>query len=249
MKTKIGCVLILLLTTIWILTNISLATKEATIYLESNKEIVQVGDEIEITVNLKDNTTSSFELIFYYDNEKWDYVSNIDNTNVKNNRILYVWYDVTGGKSAKSGEIVKFKFKAKAKGISTFNVTGEFYSDVGQLMKTNFEEIQVQIGKENINLQRQNEEGTSNQTNNAYLQVLRLDVAGLTPSFNKDIYEYYLTVQNNISNVDVLAFAENQNSIVDITGNTGLKEGLNTVKIKVTSEDKKNTKTYTIRCD
>lgn len=247
MKIKIllGFILILILICIW--TSASFAIETATVYLESNNDVVEIGNEVEITVNLKEISTSAFNLTIYFDNAKWEYVSKMGNTNVVSNRILYVWYDATGGRESKSGELVKFKFKAKAEGVSTFSINGEFYSQSGQLIKTSFEEKQVKVGKEKVKIQTQNEEGTSLQTNNAYLQALRLDIAGLSPSFDKDTYEYNLTVKNNVETIDVLAISENPKATINISGNTNLKEGKNNIKIKVTSEDKKKTKTYTIR--
>lgn len=109
-----------------------------------------------------------------------------------------------------------------------------------------FEEIQVQIGKESENLQPQ-EEGTNTQDENAYLQVLRLNKEGMVPSFEKDIYEYYLTVPDSVKEIEVVAISENPNANVDITGNTKLKEGLNTIKIQITSENGKVKRDYKIQ--
>lgn len=224
------------------------ATETGTVYLDSNYDVVEKGDEIEITVNLKDSETAAFNLFLYFDETKWEYVSEIDNTNVDNNRVLFVWYDVNGGESAKQGELVKFKFKAKENGLSTFNIEGEFYNASGQLIKTDFKEKQVQIGKKSVSLisQHEEEKGINEQVSNANLQALRLDIEGLSPSFNKDTYEYYLTVSNNIKTIDVLVVSENPNATIDVIGNTDLKEGLNTIKVKVTSEDKNETKIYSI---
>lgn len=224
------------------------ATQTGTVYLESSQNTVEKGDEVEITVNLSDNGVAAFDFSLYFDETKWEYVSDIENTNVDNNRILYVWYDETGGKSPKQGELAKFKFKAKNNGLSTFSIYGEFYNTSGQLIEMNFEEAQVEIGKENTALQLQSEEeqGTNSQAGNSYLQALRLDIEGMSPTFDKDTYEYYITVSTKVKEVDVLAVSENPNATINITGNTNLKEGLNSIKVQVTSEDKANEKTYNI---
>lgn len=247
MKEKIITIVILILFFCGACT-ICYATETGTVYLESNYDVVDTGDEVEITVNLKNCETVAFNLFLYFDETKWEYVSEIDNTNVDNNRVLFVWYDVNGGTSAKQGKLVKFKFKAKEKGLSTFNIEGEFYNASGQLIKTDFREKQVQIGKESVSLlsQYEEEKGSDSQASNANLQALRLDIEGLSPSFDKDTYEYYLTVSNNVKVIDVLAVSENPNAKIDITGNTNLKEGLNIIKVKVTSEDKNEEKIYSI---
>ena len=91
----------------------SFATENGIVYLESNQDVVEKGDEIEVTVNLKDVTTAACDFSLYFDEDKWEYVSKIENANVDKNRILFVWYDTNGGRSAKQGELAKFKFKAK----------------------------------------------------------------------------------------------------------------------------------------
>ena len=107
--------------------------------------------------------------------------------------------------------------------------------------------MQVQIGKEKDVFENQeNEGGTNTDKDNAKLQTLRLGIEGITPEFEKEVYEYYLTVTNDVKDIDVLAISQNSNAIIEITGNKNLKEGLNTIKIDVTSENKKQKKSYVI---
>ena len=244
-KVIITTMLIILICSIG---TICCATQTGTVYLESNQDTVEKGDEIEVTVNLRDNETAAFDFSLYFDETKWEYVSDVENTNVENNRIIHVWYDETGGKSPRQGQLAKFKFKAKDNGLSTFSIDGEFYNASGQLIETNFEEVQVKVGKENTVLQIQSEEeqGTNSQAGNSYLQALRLDVEGINPTFDKDTYEYYITVPTDVKEIEVLAVSENPNASINISGNTGLKEGLNTIKVSVTSEDGKSEKVYNI---
>lgn len=228
---------------------ISLATKNGIVYLESNQDVVEKGDEIEVIVNLKNVTTAACDFSLYFDEDKWEYVSKIENANVDKNRILFVWYDTNGGKSAKQGEIAKFKFKAKENGLSTFSIEGNFYNSVGQKLEVDFQEKQVQVGKEESVFGEQGEEekGDNEQKGNANLQALRLDIAGMSPAFDKDVTEYYITVPNEVKDIEVLAVSSNPKATVEITGNSKLKEGLNTIKVQVTSEDKREKKTYTIQ--
>lgn len=234
MKKKIITLLIIIFMLIGIC-NRHYALETAIVYVESNKNTVEIGEEIEITLNLKNNKTAAFDFFLYYDNTKWEYLSTIDNTNVKDNYIIYVWHDKEGGKSSKQGELIKFKFRAKKEGTSIFNVNGNFYNSLGQQIQTSFEEKQVQIRKP-----------LSNQKNSGNLQTLRLNIEGITPEFNANTYEYYITVANTVKNIEVLALSEDTNAIVNITGNTNLKEGLNIIKIQVIPENKKEEKIYTI---
>lgn len=248
MKSKI-VILFDVIFIIFAMSTTSFAAESGTVYLESNQDVVETGEEIEVTVNLKDVTTAACDFSLYFDEDKWEYVYKIENANVDKNRILFVWYDTNGGRNAKQGEIAKFKFKAKENGLSTFSIEGDFYNSVGQKLEVDFQEKQVQVGKEESVFGEQGEEekGDNEQKENASLQALRLDIAGMSPAFDKSVTEYYLTVPNEVRNIEVLAVSSNPKATIEITGNTKLKEGLNTIKVQVTSEDKKEKKTYTIQ--
>ena len=248
MKKKIIAVLFIF---IIIVTSfkISNATTIGKVYIESNTNMVQKGEEIEITINIENVKTAAYNYSLYFDELKFEYISNIENTNVKENRIISVWYDTKGGKEAKQGELAKFKFKAKEDGIATFIVQGEFYNEKGQQIETEFIEKQITIGEQESTFQIQSEEekGDNKETTNANLQSLRLDIEGITPQFNEQNYEYYLTIPNDITDIDVLAISKNPNASVEISGNKGLKQGLNTITISVTSEDKTKRNEYKIQ--
>ena len=127
MNKKIICFIIILLL-FGSLYTISNAVETGTVYLTSNKNKIEKGDEIEIAVNLKNSATAAFDFSLYFDTSKFEYISKLDNTNVVDNRVIFVWYDNTGGEKAKQGEIAKLKFKAKEDGLATFSVEGEFYN-------------------------------------------------------------------------------------------------------------------------
>lgn len=133
-----------------------------------------------------------------------------------------------GGSGAKQGELGKVIFKAKEKGLANFVIDGEFFTEKGQLIQTNFENLQLQIGKEvtKLEMQKKEERGDNTQSNNAYLQQFRIDIEGMVPSFEKDIYKYDLTVPNEINDIEVLAIPENPNAQLEVTGNTRFKTRL-----------------------
>ena len=153
-----------------------------------------------------------------------------------------------GGEGAKEGNIAVFKFRAREKGLTTFSMDGEFFDENRQLLEADFKETQVTIGKDKSNLQEleqkepTNKEVTTLENSNSNLQVLRLDVEGMVPQFDKELQDYYLNIPNTIQNLEVLAISENYNAMVEITGNTDLKDGLNDIIIEVTSADKSQSK-------
>lgn len=223
------------------------STNKGMVYLSTNKEIIQKEEEIEISLFLENAETVALTAYFTYDESKLEFISGPENINVKQNQIIFVWYDDKGGENPKGGELAKLKFKAKEEGLATIHVSGEFYNKEAKLIKTNTNDIQIQIGKEDRTPEiAENEIGNNLQTNNAKLKTLRLDKEGLTPDFNKDIIEYYLTVPSSENNIEILALSENPNATIEITGNTNLKNGLNVIKALIISEDKSQQNTYTI---
>ncbi len=91
-----------------------------------------------------------------------------------------------------------------------------------------------------------NSEMANLEDSNSNLQVLRLEVEGMVPQFDKDIQEYYLNLPSTIQNLEVLAISQNPDATVEIIGNTNLQDGLNDITIQVTSKDKSQSKCYRI---
>ena len=87
---------------------------------------------------------------------------------------------------------------------------------------------------------------TTNTSTNANLKSLHINVEGMTPPFNKNTTNYYITIPNTISSISVTAEPEDQNAKVNISGNTNLNQGDNKIAITVTATDNKTKKTYTI---
>ena len=80
--------------------------------------------------------------------------------------------------------------------------------------------------------------------NSLNLEVLRTNYESIIPDFNKNIFQYYLVVDETVEDINITAIAENKKAEVIITGNKNLKMGLNIIKITVSlNGDSKN---YTI---
>ena len=65
----------------------------------------------------------------------------------------------------------------------------------------------------------------------------------LSPDFNRNTLSYALTTEN-VSKLDIDALANYEDAIIEITGNSGLKNGKNTITINVKKDDE--IKTYLI---
>lgn len=79
------------------------------------------------------------------------------------------------------------------------------------------------------------------------LSSLKINGYTLSPKFSSNVYEYKINVLDpNITKLDVSAIANFENAKVEVTGNTNLVKGENTITITVTSEDGKEKVVYQI---
>lgn len=69
------------------------------------------------------------------------------------------------------------------------------------------------------------------------LKTLEIKDATLSPAFSKTTLDYKTTVKDNVSKLDIIAVPEDSSSKVEIIGNDNLKEGSNTILIKVTDKE------------
>lgn len=235
----------------------SYATSKGTVYLSSSKTIIEKGDEVEITLLIKNAKTAAYNINLYFDNTKLEYISGPENTNVVENRIISVWYDQAGGNDAKEGELAKYLFKAKEEGMANFYIQGEFYDGLGNSIETNFKETQVQIGKEetvlnqtnqtnNFDIANNNTENT--EMRNTNLEILAIENVLLYPPFDTKVTHYDVEVSNETSKLNILAVPENEKASVQITGNNDLKEGENLIKVIVTAQDGLSKKVFEVNC-
>lgn len=78
------------------------------------------------------------------------------------------------------------------------------------------------------------------------LSALTVKEGTFTPEFKKDVKEYALTIPYETSEVNVTATPTDSKATVAVEGNKDLKEGENTVTVKVTAEDG-STSNYVIK--
>ena len=235
------------------ISNISLATESLTI--KTDNQTIQKNENFKIYINIGSISVASYTLNIYFDNDKLEYISGPENTNVVNNRIINIWYDKTGGNNTRQNQdIAVFEFKAKETGVANFNLTGEFYDSNGSRINTNnTNENPTNISNSSlqINIIEQQENNielntTIGEDNNSLLKIMRLDKEGLIPEFSPDIKDYYFIADLDTNNLEVTAIPEASNANVQISGNQDLKEGLNKILIEVTSKDNTSKSVYTI---
>lgn len=217
----------------------SRALENATFYLQSDKDNVIIGDEFEVSLNLKGINTSAYSIEIFFDTTKLEFISGPENSNVIGNKVKIVWYDSNGGTEVKQGELEKLKFKSIAPGTADFDVNGEFFDENTNFIQTDFENFQIEI------LEQDSSEGVEGRSvqkqNSTQLKSLRLNVEGIVPDFETDIYDYSLTLPEQlkeIKDIEVQTIAENENAKIEVSGNKNLKDGLNIINVVVTNQGK-----------
>lgn len=241
------------------------------ISIMADRDNIRKGEEFEILVNLKEAQISSFQIVMYFDKDKLEYIHGPDDANLTDNSIIYTWKDETGGdNSIQEGEIARFRFEPKEIGEVEFGMNGTFIDENGNTItpeikgiiinilevdeeEPNEEENAINIKEDEAyetesetDIDEENEENENEEDSNTYLQTMRLGVEGISPKFDKNITEYTVVVSDNVEKLDLEAVPEVLGTEVKISGNTILKEGLNVVKIAVTSENGKEKREYII---
>ena len=217
--------------------------------ITTSSSTVNVGDTV--TVNINVSGVATWQLNVGYSNLQL----------VSGNTTLVRPDNGIDNVSSVAGTLV---FKTISTGSATISVTGNSYTAEGEVSNANASKnitvvtpapqvtpppVQTTTEKP-INKTEANTTTKSNKSttisNNAYLKEFRVNVEGISPPFSKAIYNYSLNVGDDIESIAVTAIAEDPNANVNISGNTGLKQGENIIAVRVTAEDNRTIKTYNI---
>lgn len=245
---KIKNIIIIFIASIFVLILLSNTVLASEITITPNTEKVEKGEIFKFYINSNNLDIAALTMQIYFDSTKMEYIKENENTNLLENSILYTWVDENGGKQRKQTEqIIELKFKAKEAGTANISASGEFYNSNGEDIKIQYGEGNVQIEELDTTQEEQEIQSNNNiSSDNAYLEILRLDKEGITPSFNKEITEYYITVDSTVNNLQITAIPENIEANVEIKGNNNLVNGINKIEIIVTSKDGSKKKIYNI---
>lgn len=148
---------------------------------------------------------------------------------------------------------------AKKTGKATITITASDVGDTDANDVTGSKKIEITVTEKTTTTKKDetsnNENANSNssttttKSNNANLSTL-----GVTPKdydfsgFSKNKTEYSVTVPKNVDSLKVLYKTADSKATVKVSGNSGFEVGSNNkITVKVTAEDGKTTKTYTIK--
>ena len=220
---------------------------KTSVQLKTDYSKINVGEQFDISVEITGDKVFAIDMDIYFDSNIIEYISGPENTNLVDGRIKLSWFDENAeGKTNFSLE--NFVFKQKQDGRTNISIKGNCYNEFGDLIETEFKNLQIEKIEDNIQSKiiAEQEVGTSTDTNNALLKILRTNQEEIIPKFETSINEYYLTTNTDINKLDITAIPENPNSKVEIIGNENFKQGKNIVEIKITSPNLQVVNSYKI---
>lgn len=156
---------------------------------------------------------------------------------------------------------VSLSFTPTTAGQYTFTLAGDitdYHTDVSEPVSKPITIKVVSKNNDNTgttdnNSNTSDNNETNNNTSNKKSSEARLSNVWFEPKkydfsgFRKNTTSYNLNVPHEAEEITVKATTVHKNAKVDGTGKVKLKEGTNTITLKVTAEDGKTTKTYTFK--
>ena len=144
------------------------------------------------------------------------------------------------------------KIKAKKAGTATITISTSDVSDTSENEVTGSKTIKVTVTDSTSGSSNSSDKDNDKETNKLSTDAT-LKNLGITPAkydfsgFKKATTSYSVTVPNEAEKITIYADADHSKATVTGTGLKKLEIGENTFKVKVTAEDKKTTKTYTLK--
>ena len=205
--------------------------------LELSKKMTNVNEELSLIINGEGINASAGTIWLYFDNEKLEYLNNNENINIVENKIIYTWVSESG-KDEKINNLLELKFKTKKEGISLFSMQSELYNSNGEKIETKIETLELNIKNKEKNTMNQQTNTERSDLNSLELEILRLNKEGMVPEFNSNILEYYIVVDGETEELNIIAEPKNNMAKVEMQGEKNLQIGLNKIIIKVSLNGK-----------
>jgi hypothetical protein len=227
---KFNLLVVLLITCLIGIPNVFAAS--ASISVKASNKTVVVGSTTKVTVTVSSSDLGAWEYCISYDSS----VLKLTSSTADANTCVKTGYVTKTGQTSSSET---FTFKALKSGSA--NVTVKGYAVYAY---SNESALSTSIGSVSIKTLTQAElEATY--SSNANLSSLGVDGYTLSPEFDKNTFEYYVEVENDIESATITASKEDANSTISGTGDVTLTEGDNKFEIVVTAQ-KGNSQTYIV---
>ena len=222
---KIGLIVFSIFLSFLIMDRVNASSANITVY--SSKSTVIVGDTVTVTVTVSSSANLG----------SWNFdVVASSNLTFVNSSFGGLFVADYGNASTKSKRYT-FTFKAKSSGTATVKVKNYEVYDYDTEKK-----MSISAGSTSFKVMTQSElESTYSKNNN----LSNLKIEGYDLKFNKDTLEYNIDLNFDVTEINVIATAEDSKSSVVGDGKITLSQGINQIKIVVTAQNG-STKTYII---
>ena len=234
-KLKIPLMMIIFIATILTLSN----KANAGVSISTSKSTVKPGESFTVTVSVNNaagkvsasvsNGSGGFSSVWLENGSKsfTCKAGNSGNVEIKTSGTV-ADFSTEKDESASRTKTVKIQNQEKAKTTSTKSTK-----------KTTEATKKTEEKKEETEENNEEEKTYS-------LAELKIDNAELKPDFQKDTLEYELNVEDQ-KELNVIAKATDDNTIVEVTGNDNLKIGDNYITITLKGQDDKEIVTYKVK--
>ena len=210
-----------------------------TFKVEKSTDTIKPGQDVTVDVKASDigsDSLKEYKISLAYDSSKLDFKSadghNISNVNSSNP----IEITQTQGTISSDATIATIVFTAKSgakAGDANLTLTSSDCKAIsGSSVSADNKSSMVKV---------------AGYSSDASLSSLKIPNATISPKFDKNVTEYTSTIQD-ITEITVNAIASDSNAKIMISENyKNLQKGENEIKITVTAEDGKTTKTYIIK--
>lgn len=204
--------------------------------VEKSIDSIKPGQDVTVYVKASDigaDSLKEFNISLNYDSSKLNFKSadghGISNVNTSNPIVI----SQNQGTISSDVTLATIVFQAKVAGSANLALTSSNCKTIsGKDVSADNKSSMVKI---------------NNFSSDASLSSLKIPNATISPKFDKNITEYSSTIQD-ITEITVNAIASDSNAKIMISENyKNLQKGDNDIKITVTAEDGKTTKTYMIK--
>lgn len=192
-----------------------------TVSLYTTESTYAAGDEVELVVDINSTAGISFvDLELLYDSSLLEFVSGDEGVAAEDG-LIQISDHFSRNKNRKK---YKVTFLALGEGSWEFLTTTE-----PLIYDASFEVMSVSTLRTTVTITREKEEEAK-----ALLSYLRVVEGEIVPEFSPERTKYELNVSNEVESLTIYADSEDDSHQVTIEGNSDLKEGSNSVVIKVT---------------
>lgn len=202
----------------------------ANISLEASDTSISNGDSVTVDVNV----SSSSNLSYY------EYTLDYDDSVLKLVRGNDYIVDRANNNSTKKFTN-SFKFRALATGTSKITVKSYAVLDT--------KDNNLNVNVDPVTIKVSNSSSSNNNSGSTYLSSLEIEGYSLSPKFSKTTTNYSVDIEDDISEVNVLAETEDADATLKGNGKISVVSGTNQIKLTVTNDGEERTYTINVNLD